>query len=339
MPLSAIAHVEPDAVLPIAAMARWILEHNPQTNRAPTSSQLAHDPTADRARQRPTLRSKRRIWRSSTPRATRRGRRRAKARATPARTAAACCSSATRASSSASSAASATSSRSRACRAPRPRRSRTRCGPPSAPSRTAPRSCSRLGRRRPCQRRSCASAVAFERQAGGGARAGAHDPRRPSRAPPPTARSRLSRERAGRAAASEDGSETAARRPPRVPQAHARLRLHRLQAREPRAPDPQAHGGGRASSDYSEYLDYLEVHPDEFAALFDTILINVTAFFRDPPAWDYCAERGRPAPARGESAPTSRSASGAPAAPPARRRTRSRWCSPRRWATRPSASA
>ena len=40
---------------------------------------------------------------------------------------------------------------------------------------------------------------------------------------------------------------------------------------------------------YSEYLDYLEVHQDEFPALFDVILINVTGFFRDPPAWDYYA--------------------------------------------------
>jgi two-component system, chemotaxis family, CheB/CheR fusion protein len=39
--------------------------------------------------------------------------------------------------------------------------------------------------------------------------------------------------------------------------------------------------------DYLEYLDYLELHPDEFGELFDTILINVTAFFRDEPAWDY----------------------------------------------------
>jgi two-component system CheB/CheR fusion protein len=40
-------------------------------------------------------------------------------------------------------------------------------------------------------------------------------------------------------------------------------------------------------ADYGGYLDYLEVHQDEFGALFDTILINVTGFFRDPPAWDY----------------------------------------------------
>jgi two-component system CheB/CheR fusion protein len=38
---------------------------------------------------------------------------------------------------------------------------------------------------------------------------------------------------------------------------------------------------------YLDYLDFLEVHPDEFAYLFNTILINVTAFFRDAPAWEY----------------------------------------------------
>jgi two-component system CheB/CheR fusion protein len=35
------------------------------------------------------------------------------------------------------------------------------------------------------------------------------------------------------------------------------------------------------------YIDYLEVHPDEFAHLFNMILINVTAFFRDAAAWEY----------------------------------------------------
>lgn len=38
---------------------------------------------------------------------------------------------------------------------------------------------------------------------------------------------------------------------------------------------------------YEEYLDVLQASSDEFAALFNTILINVTAFFRDPPAWEY----------------------------------------------------
>jgi two-component system CheB/CheR fusion protein len=39
--------------------------------------------------------------------------------------------------------------------------------------------------------------------------------------------------------------------------------------------------------EYGEYADYLQVHPEEFAELFDTVTINVTAFFRDPDAWDY----------------------------------------------------
>ena len=37
---------------------------------------------------------------------------------------------------------------------------------------------------------------------------------------------------------------------------------------------------------YGDYLDYLEVHPDEFELLFNTLLINVTDFFRDPAAWE-----------------------------------------------------
>ena len=41
--------------------------------------------------------------------------------------------------------------------------------------------------------------------------------------------------------------------------------------------------------DYAAYRDYLETHPDEFNKLFNTILINVTCFFRDKPAWDYLA--------------------------------------------------
>jgi two-component system, chemotaxis family, CheB/CheR fusion protein len=38
---------------------------------------------------------------------------------------------------------------------------------------------------------------------------------------------------------------------------------------------------------FEEYHDYLQVHPDEFTALFNTILINVTGFFRDDEAWEY----------------------------------------------------
>lgn len=37
----------------------------------------------------------------------------------------------------------------------------------------------------------------------------------------------------------------------------------------------------------SEYMDYLEVDPQEFIQLFNIILINVTSFFRDQSPWDY----------------------------------------------------
>jgi two-component system CheB/CheR fusion protein len=43
-------------------------------------------------------------------------------------------------------------------------------------------------------------------------------------------------------------------------------------------------------SDYDEYIDYLQLHGAEFAELFNTILINVTSFFRDPATWQYLGE-------------------------------------------------
>jgi two-component system CheB/CheR fusion protein len=42
---------------------------------------------------------------------------------------------------------------------------------------------------------------------------------------------------------------------------------------------------------FMDYQDYLEVHPDEFTSLFNTILINVTSFFRDPDTWDFFAKQ------------------------------------------------
>src|SRR3712207_8399169 len=44
-------------------------------------------------------------------------------------------------------------------------------------------------------------------------------------------------------------------------------------------------------TDYAAYRDHLEVEPAEFQALFDTVLINVTSFFRDPDAWDVVVDR------------------------------------------------
>ncbi|MGY1744318.1 CheR family methyltransferase [Blastococcus sp. SYSU D00695] len=42
---------------------------------------------------------------------------------------------------------------------------------------------------------------------------------------------------------------------------------------------------------FAEYEDFLEVHPEEFAPLFNTILINVTGFFRDQGSWDHLRDR------------------------------------------------
>lgn len=42
--------------------------------------------------------------------------------------------------------------------------------------------------------------------------------------------------------------------------------------------------------DCVDYLAYLDGHPAEYTALFDSILINVTGFFRDDAAWGYVRE-------------------------------------------------
>ncbi|MET8999996.1 CheR family methyltransferase [Amycolatopsis sp. NPDC004169] len=46
---------------------------------------------------------------------------------------------------------------------------------------------------------------------------------------------------------------------------------------------------------YTDYIDQLQVNADEFVALFNTILINVTGFFRDPDAWEHLREHVLPA--------------------------------------------
>jgi two-component system, chemotaxis family, CheB/CheR fusion protein len=40
---------------------------------------------------------------------------------------------------------------------------------------------------------------------------------------------------------------------------------------------------------YTEYIEQLEAQPEEFFPLFNTVLINVTAFFRDTAPWDFLA--------------------------------------------------
>ncbi|MEV0379261.1 CheR family methyltransferase [Nonomuraea sp. NPDC050643] len=47
--------------------------------------------------------------------------------------------------------------------------------------------------------------------------------------------------------------------------------------------------------DYGEYRDLLELEPEEFTRLFDSLLINVTSFFRDAAAWQRLRETVIPA--------------------------------------------
>ncbi|HEX5727294.1 MAG TPA: CheR family methyltransferase, partial [Longimicrobiaceae bacterium] len=47
--------------------------------------------------------------------------------------------------------------------------------------------------------------------------------------------------------------------------------------------------------DYDRYREYLAAHPEEFAALFNTILINVTGFWRDAEAWEALTRQHLPA--------------------------------------------
>ena len=108
----------------------------------------------------------------------------------------------------------------------------------------------------------------------------------------------------------------------RVPQGHSRRRLHGLQAAEPRSAASGAGWTTSAASPSATISTTSQVTPTEYQQLFETLLINVTEFFRDgaglgPPARRGAARRcWRPSP------PTSRCASGAPAARPARRPTR-----------------
>src|SRR3954452_15595802 len=51
----------------------------------------------------------------------------------------------------------------------------------------------------------------------------------------------------------------------------------------------------REVGSYPDYIDFLQVHPDEFRELFNTICINVTGFFRDPASWKYVADEVVPA--------------------------------------------
>ena len=81
---------------------------------------------------------------------------------------------------------------------------------------------------------------------------------------------------------------------------------------------------------FDDYQDVLQLEPREFTALFNTILINVTSFFRDSDAWEHL--RTEILPQVLEKNSDGRFGSGAPDAQRARRRTRSQCCCTRKWA-------
>ena len=83
----------------------------------------------------------------------------------------------------------------------------------------------------------------------------------------------------------EDGFEQLLAAPPAEP----RVRLQRLQADVSLERRIRKRMQDAGIDSYSSYTDHLEAHPQEFTELFNTILINVTAFFRDPPMWEYIA--------------------------------------------------
>ena len=80
----------------------------------------------------------------------------------------------------------------------------------------------------------------------------------------------------------------------RVPQAHPRDRLHGYKRPSLQRRFLRRMEAVRCDS-FGDYLDYLEVTPEEYGELFETLLINVTEFFRDPAAWEHLREEVLPA--------------------------------------------
>lgn len=81
---------------------------------------------------------------------------------------------------------------------------------------------------------------------------------------------------------------------------------------------------------FEDYQDYLEVHAEEFARLFDHALINVTSFFRDEEAWGFLALKS----CRRSWRAIARFVCGARDAPRERRRSRWPWSLRKPWAKR-----
>ena len=95
--------------------------------------------------------------------------------------------------------------------------------------------------------------------------------------------------------AADERPPTRLRGAARVPQALARVRLHGLQAREPRAPLQAPHAGGRMRRATATTWTSSRSIRTSSSELFNTLLINVTSFFRDEPAWQALREEVLPA--------------------------------------------
>ena len=106
---------------------------------------------------------------------------------------------------------------------------------------------------------------------------------------------------------------------PRHPALPHRPRLLPVQAEHGRAPRGSPHGAARHPG-CRRLRPLPKEHPAEVQPLFRDLLINVTSFFRDREAFEALARAPPPRSSRA-SRKVGRSASGLPAAPPARRPT------------------
>ena len=83
---------------------------------------------------------------------------------------------------------------------------------------------------------------------------------------------------------------------------------------------------------FEDYQDVLQLEPREFTALFNTILINVTSFFRDPDAWEQLRTEIMPQVLEASKRVVHFGVWSAGCYSRARRRIQSRCCCTKRWA-------
>ena len=111
-----------------------------------------------------------------------------------------------------------------------------------------------------------------------------------------------------------------------------------VQAEHPPPPDPPPHGAAPDRPHGRLRAEACRRSRKSSARSYQDFLIRVTSFFRDPPAFEVLREHDLPRPDRATGPTISRSASGWPAARPARRSTRVAIALSRRWADAPPAT-